>query len=495
MSDPRDSHATAERIARFEAALVSRVGQQRHSLWFAGHAAISLSGRELTIAVSSETFLKWLEQTFGNDVRSVASEVSGGEWTVRFSVQKSADELAADAIAEVSCSDDDTPTIPFPPLLPPPTRTLFGDEHPPAIAPDKRKPKSTGEAPVRSGRRWRTLADFVVGPCNRVARAAAQSAIEEPGECANPLVLHGPSGTGKTHLLEAIFAGIRKRDPQSRPVLLTGEEFTTRFVQACRYDRQAQFRRQTREASAFLIDDLHFLASKPRSQEEMMHAIEALIAEDRQVVVAMDCHPRLADELLPELVDRLYGGAIWPLQPFDDETRLEFLRRKGTSGLPPIGEAALGYMARNIRGNARELEGAIHSVKHFARVTEKPIDIPLVREALGDLLRHAVRTIALADVDEAVCSVLQLGKGTLQSKQRIWAVTHPRMIAVYLARKHTVATYGEIAKHFGAKTHSTAVAAEKKVKQWLKAKANVSIGPRSWPAVDLVERIERELQN
>jgi chromosomal replication initiator protein len=121
------------------------------------------------------------------------------------------------------------------------------------------------------------------------------------------------------------------------------------------------------------------------------------------------------------------------------------------------------------------------------------VDQPLVREALGDLLRHTVRAVTVADVDAAVCAVLRLSSGTLQSKARSWAVSHPRMLAIYLSRKHTAATYGEIAKHFGAKQHSTAVAAEKKVRGWLQKDERLSLGDREWRAKDLADRVEREL--
>jgi chromosomal replication initiator protein len=136
----------------------------------------------------------------------------------------------------------------------------------------------------------------------------------------------------------------------------------------------------------------------------------------------------------------------------------------------------------------------VNSVRHYAKVTARPVDQSVLREALGDLLRHAVRVVTVADVDAAVCVVLRLASGTLQSKSRAWAVTHPRMVAIYLCRKHTAATYGEISKHFGAKTHSTAVAAEKKVRAWLDKGASVAIAGRDWPVKELLDRVERELQ-
>jgi chromosomal replication initiator protein len=185
--------------------------------------------------------------------------------------------------------------------------------------------------------------------------------------------------------------------------------------------------------------------------------------------------------------------------PPDDETRLEILRRKAGSG--PTGggplvipDPVLKHLARNLRGNVRELEGAVNTVRHYAKVTGQAATTAVAREALGDLLRHTVRAVTVADVDAAVCAVLRVAAGTLQSKSRSWAVSHPRMLAVYLARKHTAATYGEIARHFGVRQHSTAVAGEKKVRQWLGKNEVLALGDRKWAAKDLVDRVERELQ-
>lgn len=372
---------------------------------------------------------------------------------------------------------------------------LFGEPLPPArsrkrangVAEDKLE-----NAP-RGPRRWKRLEDFVVGACNRVAHAAAVSVVEEPEEAVTPLVFHGPVGVGKTHLLEGIYIGLKCR-PQQHPCYVTAEDFTSRFVQAAHQGRLAAFRRQFRDATALLFDDLHFLATRKATQIEFLHTLDALVSEGRPVVVSLDCHPRLADELMPELVDRLLGGAVWGLLPPDATTRLAILRHKAASAQPPIPDLVLRTLANCLRGNVRELEGAIHSLRHYARVAGRPIDLALAREALGELIRHAVRVVTVPEVDAAVCTVLRLTPGTLQSKSRSWAVTHPRMLAVYLCRKHTAATYGEIARHFGAKTHSTAVAAEKKVRQWLDSDAALSVGSQTWNVRDLLERIERQLQ-
>jgi chromosomal replication initiator protein len=194
------------------------------------------------------------------------------------------------------------------------------------------------------------------------------------------------------------------------------------------------------------------------------------------------------------LTDRLLGGVIWVLTPPDADTRLQILQAKALRlGEPAFPEEVLRYLAGQLRGNVRELEGSLQSVRHYGRVTGRRIDLALVREALADLLRHAVRVVQLADVDHAVCRVLRLETGALQSKQRAWAVSHPRMVAMFLARKHTAATYTEVGQYFGGRNHSTAVAAEKKVRQWLQDDHELALGERRLRVRDVVELVERDL--
>ncbi len=194
-----------------------------------------------------------------------------------------------------------------------------------------RSPTEPPAAPKRT-RRWRKLSEFVVGPCNRVAHASALSVVEAPGEGPNPLVLHGPVGTGKTHLLEGIYAGLRRAHPDWRVLYVTTEDFTNRFVQAMRLGKLGAFRKHFRECDALLVDDLHFLAGKKATQEEFLHTFDALLADGRQMVLTCDCHPRLADDFTPELTDRLLGGAVWGLTPPDADVRLAMLRAKAVAG-------------------------------------------------------------------------------------------------------------------------------------------------------------------
>jgi chromosomal replication initiator protein len=461
---------------RLEHAIIQRINTDRYNLWFRGHTKFTLRDEALIVGVPNLMCQEWLQKTFGDDIRDAGRAVAGPKVSVRFVIDP---ELFRAARAE---------------------QELFSrtQSDPPKAAPDssvtlKVLPLPARAAKPRSPRKWRSLAEFVVGPCNRVAHASALSVVEEPGIGVNPLVVYGPVGTGKTHLLEGIYGGLRRRWTDLVVRYVTAEDFTNYFVQSMHHGRQSSFRKQFRDCSVLLIDDLNFLASKKATQVEFLHTFDALLADHKQIVITTDCHPRLSDELLPELVDRLLGGAVWSLLPPDADSRLDMLKSKSARHGTMIPEDVLKFVAQQLRGNVRELEGAIYSLRHFSKVTNRPIDQSLAREALGDLLRHAIRAVGLRDVDAAVCSVLRLTAGTLLAKKRAWAVSHPRMVAIYLCRKHTAATYGEISMFFGNKNHSTAVAAEKKVRAWLETNASLKIGDREWQTRDLVERVEREL--
>jgi chromosomal replication initiator protein len=478
-----------ELATALELCLMQRIGEPRYKLWFDRHTRFSWDEVQLTVGVPNRHFEEWLHKTFHDALAATAREVFGRALQVRFVIDPQLFQAARREQAEVKPVSRDAPAERVEDALPnttSPTRSAGASLLTESRSADVTAPKRT--------RRWRKLSEFVVGPCNRVAHASALSVVEAPGEGPNPLVLHGPVGTGKTHLLEGVYAGLRRAHPNWRVVYITTEDFTNRFVQAMRLGKLGAFRKHFRECDALLIDDLHFLAGKKATQEEFLHTFDALLAEGRQMVLTCDCHPRLADDFTPELTDRLLGGAVWGLTPPDAEVRLAVLRSRsvvGREGPPP--DDVLRFLAAQLRGNVRELEGALHGVRHFAHVSGRPMSVALAREALADLLRHAVRVVRLEDVDRAVRAVLRLETGALQSKGRAWAVSHPRMVAVFLARRHTSSSYAEIGGWFGGRNHSTAVAAEKKARQWLQDDAEIAIGERRLRVRDIVERAEREL--
>jgi chromosomal replication initiator protein len=474
-------------VASLGQMIAERVGEKRYDLWFKKNTKLTWSEDELVVGVPNRFFQEWLQTTFAEHVRAAACTLTGRALPVRFEIDPQLFQAARRAQAEAGA-------------LGVPMKALQSTEIGPNAEAEPEQDAVTASTatlsrPAKPQRRWHRLKDFVVGACNRVAYASAQSVVEAPGDGPNPLVFHGPVGTGKTHLLEGIYAGLRRHHPDWRVCYATSEDFTNRFVNAMRLSKLGGFRKHFRECDALLLDDIHFLASKRATQEEFLHTMDALLAANRPLVVACDCHPRLAGELAPEIVDRLLGGSVWGLAPPDQQCRSEILRAKTSGSEPDFPDTVLRHIAEQLRGNVRELEGALHSVRHLSRVTGRPVDLNLAREAIGDLLRHSVRLVQLADVDRAVCQVLQLKDGSLQSRNRVWSVSHPRMLAMFVARKHTSASYSEIGRHFGGRNHTTAVAAEKKVRQWLKENADLAMGVRRVPVADLVELVERALSS
>ncbi|MCX7666073.1 MAG: DnaA/Hda family protein [Gemmataceae bacterium] len=479
-------------------ALSERLGEPRFQMWFSS-SRFELNEGELVLKIPNSTYQDYISKKFLSDIQVIVGDILGPV-PIRFQIDPSLPIATEEKTAEPKThrasklpvgSDSGMKSRGEPRTYEGEPRTPEGKLRP--ISADEEPKKSIPKAPPLQKRRWKSLEQFVTGSCNRVAWASALSVVEEPGLGANPLVIYGPTGTGKTHLLEGIYLGIRRSQPDAKVLYLTAEDFMNRFLGAVYQNKQYSFRKQFRECFALIVDDLTFLAGKKATQVEFLHTFDALVGEGCQVVVSCDSHPRLCDDLMPELVDRLLGGAVWGVLPPDPETRLALLRAKSTTGTPTIPDEILRFLATHLRGNVRELEGAIHSIRHVARVTGKAIDQQLAREALAELLRHAVRVVRIHDVDVAVCQALKLPAGALKSKSKTWAVSHARMLAVYLARKHTSATYGEISMYLGNKTHSTAVAAEKKVRAWLEKDESVKAGDHVWKAKDLVERVEREL--
>ncbi len=451
---------TSDLVARMELCLSQRIGESRYKLWFADKTKIAWRDGGIIIGVPNLFLHDWLEKTFGDDILAAASETHGSAVSVRFAVDA---QLFRSARAEQA--------------------TVYSA---PAAVPSAARVR-----PPRV-RRQRSLEDFVVGACNRVAHAAALNFVEAPLDAPNPLLIHGSVGTGKTHLLEGIVLGLERHHPDWRVLLVTAEEFTNRFVQAMHQHKLPAFRKQFRGCDALLIDDVGFLAKKNATQEELLHTLDALQAEHRPIALTTDCHPRLADNLLPELVDRLVGGSAWALNLPDRATRFEILRGKSArAGDWP--REVLDFLADNLRGNIRELEGAVHSVAHLAKATHRRVDVELAREALGDVLRHSIRLVHLGEVEQACCEAMGVTRDFLLSKKRHWIASYPRMLAMYLARKHTQATFSEVGKHFGGRNHSTVVAAEKKVQQWLRDNITLQLGKSIIAVREIVEKIERML--
>lgn len=333
----------------------------------------------------------------------------------------------------------------------------------------------------------------MAGPGTRLALAACGEMAEAVGSTFNPLVVHGGIGLGKTHLLEGIAQSVSRRHPGARVVHQTAEAFTNGFLESMRTGTLNAFRSRYRSADVLILDDVHFLAAKRATQDEFQHTFDALVSSGAAVVLASDQHPRLIPKLTDELATRLLGGMVVKLEAPDPTTRRAILKAKAASRGVDLPDAVAAYIADHLRSSVRELEGALHSVLAHAGLTGRRLDLDLARTALRDTIRHTAQAIALKDIERAVSSLFDLPAEGLKSDSRARSVTHPRMLAMYLARKHTGAAYSEIGRYFGGRNHSTVISAEKKVRSWLADERRQSLLAGFETVGDVLAAVERSL--
>jgi chromosomal replication initiator protein len=343
-------------------------------------------------------------------------------------------------------------------------------------------------SPIRSARR---LDDFVTGPGNRLAHAAAREMAQSAGAGFNPLVIHSAIGLGKTHLLEGIGHALRQSHPNLNVAQVTAEAFTNSFLDAMRTGGLNNFRARYRSVGGLIVDDVHFLAAKRATQDEFLHTFNALIDKGAPIILAADLHPRLISRLTDELVTRFLGGMVVKIERPDLATRQAILLARAATRGVNVPETVVTYIADHLRSSVRELEGALNTVIAQAVLTGKRLDLSLAKSALRDTIRHTSQTVGLRDIERAVCQLFQISPEALKSDIRARALAYPRMMAMYLARKHIGAAYNEIGRYFGNRNHSTVISAEKKVQSWLRAEACSAVLPGFETVADLLADLER----
>jgi chromosomal replication initiator protein len=352
----------------------------------------------------------------------------------------------------------------------------------------------TGEVETTTPRRrFATLAAFVIGASNRLAHTSAQIVAERPGSM-TPLLVYGPHGTGKTHLLEAIWSAARTQNPKLNCVYLSAEQFTTFYVGAARGGGMPSFRRKYRAADLLLIDDLQFLTGKKGTLVELLHTIDTALRDGRQLVFAADRAPAELSGLGPELSTRLAGGMVCQLESPDLQTRFGLAQQFGRRLGIELAEDVAEFIATQITAGAREICGAVKRLHAASRMLQCSIDRDFAQEYLTDLLRHAGRAVRLADIEQAVCNVFQLPKESLQSQRRAKQVSAPRMLAMWLARKYTRAGLAEIGEYFGRRSHSTVISAHKRVTGWIDGQSEIELTDSRCKVDEALRRVEAQLR-
>jgi chromosomal replication initiator protein len=309
-----------------------------------------------------------------------------------------------------------------------------------------------------------TFDNFVEGKSNQLGKAAAMQVAQNPGRTYNPLLLYGGTGLGKTHLMQAAGNLMLKHNPSMKLLYVHSERFTEMMIAALRNKNMDDFKHRFRSVDALLIDDIQFFAGKDTTQEEFFHTFNTLYESKQQIILTCDRYPREVENLESRLKSRLGSGLSVAIEPPDFETRAAILLEKAQArGIPLPSDVAL-LLARRIRSNVRELEGALNTVAAQANLAGRGITMELVQETLRDLFNVHARAITVQNIQKTVADYYQLRLSDLLSQRRVRSLARPRQIAMALAKELTEHSLPEIGEAFGGKDHTTVMHACKKIR-------------------------------
>ena len=451
---------TGSDVGAVTEALAQRIGAHKYRIWFENSARFTVADGYLRIGVANPFLATWLEGHFLKDIKLAAQSVMGSLPEISFTIDP---ELSGE-------------------------RRRASVNRPSAPA-GKTRQGTRGATPSASsgsleGLRL-TLDTFVVGSSNELAYNAARAVIREEQSPFNPLFIHGGYGVGKTHLLQGVCNGVAKARPQTRWLYLSAEDFANQFVLALKTKKLEAFRRRMRQTDLLAIDDVHFLASKPSTQEEFLHTFNTISLAGKQVILVSDAHPKMIGQLSEKLVNRFVSGMVVKVDAPDLHTRREICRQfcrrmmgpvlggqeKGRAGEIP--ESVIRYVAERIRTNVRELEGALLKLIAYAALQDERLSLPMAQTVLADHIERCDPIVHISDIEAAVGAFFGVTPANLHSSRKGRTISLARHFSMYLTRKHTSMSSSEVGRYMGNKNHATVLVACKKIDEFLKGDAEV----------------------
>ncbi len=310
---------------------------------------------------------------------------------------------------------------------------------------------------------------FVCGPSNQFAFAACKAVAKNPGQSYNPLFIFGGVGLGKTHLLSAIGHRILQDNPRANVIYTSSEQFTNEVINAVLGSKLEEFRSKYRSnCDVILMDDIQLIAGKERTQHEFFHIFNTLYDSQRQIVVTSDKLPHEIPEIEERLRNRFQWGLIADVQPPEIETRVAILRKKAASEQIQLPDDVGFFLAKNIRSNVRELEGALVRIIAHASLTGTAITVDYARNVLSDILSNRGMQVSVEAIQKIVATYFQVRVADLKSHRRLKALVRPRQVAMYLCRKHTDSSFPDLGSRFGDKDHTTVMSACRRVDDLIK---------------------------
>ena len=310
-----------------------------------------------------------------------------------------------------------------------------------------------------------TFSNFIVGKPNELAFAAARRVAESQNVPFNPLFLYGGVGLGKTHLMHAIAHEIKKRNPERRVIYLSAEKFMYHFIKALRFKDTVSFKEQFRTVDVLMIDDVQFISGKDSTQEEFFHTFNALVDQNRQLIISADKSPQDLEGIEERMRSRLGWGLVADIHPLNYELRLSILQAKEEKLQVNISQNVLEFLAHKITSNVRELEGALNRISAYSSLVGKEITLDMTQEVLRDLLRSSQRKVNIEQIQKKVSEHFNVKMSDMSSARRSRTIARPRQIAMYLSKNLTSRSLPEIGRRFGNRDHTTVIHAVKKVEE------------------------------
>ncbi|WP_054021747.1 chromosomal replication initiator protein DnaA [Piscinibacter sakaiensis] len=415
-----------------------------------------------TLQVPNRFKLDWIRSQYGARIEHVLSELAGRAVRLEVGVVPGA---GADprrlATRHLVATTDATTRVPLPP------GAVAGAGLPGAAAPRAGDAGSAARArppePThRLNTQW-TFENLVPGRANQMARTAALHVAGAPGQMYNPLFIYGGVGLGKTHLIHAVGNALLADRPDARILYLHAEQFISDVVKNYQRKTFDELKAKYHSLDLLLIDDVQFFAGKERTQEEFFNAFEALLAKRAHIIMTSDTYPKGLVDIDERLTSRFDAGLTVAIEPPELEMRVAILMRKAEAEATVMPEDVAFFVAKNVRANVRELEGALRKVLAYARFSHKDINIALAREALKDLLSIQNRQIGVENIQKTVADFYKIKVADMYSKKRPASIARPRQIAMYLAKEMTQKSLPEIGELFGGRDHTTVLHAVRKI--------------------------------
>ena len=456
LGDGRGNLGSGEEWARVRGRLRAEVGDAAFRSWLKPLTMVGAKDGVARMSVPTRFMRDWVVSHYAERIQSLWQDEDVGIERVEIVVQPP---------PRPEPKPECAPKVAAPPARP--QHTGPGHAGQPAAAPVVARSEPEGSyrdlsAPLDT--RF-TFENFVVGKPNELAYAAARRVAEARSVPFNPLFLYGPVGLGKTHLMHAIAWEIGARYPTRRIIYLSAEKFMYQFVRALRTKDTMAFKDQFRSVDVLMIDDVQFIGGREATQEEFFHTFNALVDQNRQVVISADKSPSDLEGVEERMRSRLGWGLVADIHPTTYELRLGILQTKAERTEPDIPAKVLEFLAHKITSNVRELEGALNRIVAHATLIGHPITLESTQELLHDLLRANDRRVTIEEIQKRVSEHFNVRVTDMHSARRARAVARPRQVAMYLSKQLTARSLPEIGRRFGGRDHTTVMHAVRKIEE------------------------------